>query len=160
LTGFIVHWCLFSTLSVQTYIYYDGATPDRLLTRCLVYGVYVIECIQTVFVTYDAFVIFAFGFGDVQSLTAAHFHWLTIPIMSAFVSCISQLFYAYRIFLLSERRRTAPSIIAFVSLISAGAAISTGILAHEIGDAAKLSTLGPSLSIGVGSFFHKKASFG
>ncbi len=47
-----------------------------------------------------------------------------------------------------------------VSLISAGAAISTGILAHEIGDAAKLSTLGPSLSIGVGSFFHKKASFG
>ncbi len=65
-------------------IYYDGAAPDRLLTKCLVYGVYVMEFIQTVFVTYDAFVIFAFGFGDVKSLTAVHFHWLTIPIMSAF----------------------------------------------------------------------------
>ncbi|KAF9002231.1 hypothetical protein BDZ89DRAFT_1169849 [Hymenopellis radicata] len=144
----MVHWCLFSTLSVQTYIYYDGAATDRLLTKSLVYAVYVMECIQTGFVSYDAFTIFAFGFGDLQSLTAVHFHWLTIPIMSAFVSCISQLFYAYRIFLLSGRRKFAPSIIGFVSLTSAAAAISTGVLAHKAGDASKLSTLGPSLSIG------------
>ncbi len=98
LTGFMVHWCLFSTLSVQTCasflygralhssaadLYYDAAVNDRLLTRCLVYGVYMLEFVQTAFVTYDAFKIFALGFGDLESLTAVHFHWLTIPVMSA-----------------------------------------------------------------------------
>ncbi len=55
---------------------------DRLVTTCLVYGVYAMEVVQTAFVIYDAFAIFVYGFGDVDSLPAIHFHWLTIPIMS------------------------------------------------------------------------------
>ncbi|KAF8900386.1 hypothetical protein CPB85DRAFT_160417 [Mucidula mucida] len=148
LTGFMVHWCLFSTLSVQTYLYYDAAVNDRLLTRCLVYGVYMLEFVQTAFVTYDAFKIFALGFGDLESLTAVHFHWLTIPVMSAIVSCISQLFYAYRIFILSKRNAFAPSVIAIISFGSAIGGILTGYMAYRTGDASQLNTPGTSIAIG------------
>ncbi len=63
-------------------IYYEGFTQDRTITRYLVYGVFVMELIQTVLVSFDAFSVFAFGFGDLASLTAMHYHWLTVPIMS------------------------------------------------------------------------------
>ncbi|KAF9002232.1 hypothetical protein BDZ89DRAFT_1026959 [Hymenopellis radicata] len=148
LTGFMVHWCLFSTLSVQTYLYYDAALPDSLQKKCLVYGVYLLESLQTGFVTYDAFTIFASGFGDVQSLTAVHFHWLTIPVMSAIVACISQFFYAYRVFVLSNRQKFAPSIIAIISIGSAVGGILTGYLAYRTGDASQLNT--PTTSIAIG----------
>ncbi|KAF9022338.1 hypothetical protein BDZ89DRAFT_1070732 [Hymenopellis radicata] len=148
LTGFMIHWCLFSTLSVQTYIYYEARVRDRWVTTYLVYGVYAMEVVQTAFVIYDAFAIFVYGFGDVDSLPAIHFHWLTIPIMSGLVSCASQLFYAYRIFILSKRHRIAPLIISSIALGSAGAGLLSGYYAYTIGSLSQLTGKSPSLAIG------------
>ncbi len=71
-------------------------------------------------VTHDAFAGFGYGFGDMDALTAIYFSWLTVPIMSGIgaysvicsfpllmtsaVAFVGQVFYAYRIFILSKSR--------------------------------------------------------
>ena len=62
-------------------LYYQAFPKDRKSTKHLVYGLYVVELIQTILVTYDAFAIFGYGFGDLEALTKIHFNWLVVPIM-------------------------------------------------------------------------------
>lgn len=89
------------------------------MMKLLVYGVYTIETIQTILITHDAHEGYARGFGNLAALDSAHYEWLAVPILSGIgmlylcfsqlvlncsflVSCIVQLFYAYRVWLLSR----------------------------------------------------------
>ncbi|KAK0474411.1 hypothetical protein IW261DRAFT_1568771 [Armillaria novae-zelandiae] len=83
IVAYLMHWGLFGTLSVQLYLYYLAFPKDRKFIKYLVYGIYIIEFVQTVLFTHDAFAIFGYGFGDIDALTGMHFNWLTIPIMGA-----------------------------------------------------------------------------
>ena len=68
-------------------LYYLAFPKDKKFTKYLVYGIYIVELVQTMFVTHDAFAIFGYGFGDIDALTGMHFDWLTIPLMSAVGTC-------------------------------------------------------------------------
>ncbi len=98
--GFLLNWGLFGTLSVQLCasesfsssfvligfsldLYYLAFPNDRRFTKYLVYGIYVIEFVQTMLVAHDMFAMFGYGFGDIDALTKTNFNWLTVPIMSA-----------------------------------------------------------------------------
>ena len=92
---------------------------DGRITKALVYGVYILDMIQTILVTHDAYTYFAKGFGDLESLGQAHLEWLAVPTISGIgecylgnvmcsscsssptVSCTVQMYYAYRVSLLS-----------------------------------------------------------
>ncbi|KAJ7141749.1 hypothetical protein C8R43DRAFT_1109431 [Mycena crocata] len=82
-----------------------------LITKALVYGVYIIALVETILFTHDAFATFASGFADLSALTAVHFHWLTVPVMGSLVVYIGQSFYAYRIRVLSKSWMMPASII-------------------------------------------------
>ncbi len=64
-------------------LYYLAFPNDRQLLKYLVYGIYVIESVQTILVAHDMFATFGYGFGDIDALTRMNFSWLTVPIMSA-----------------------------------------------------------------------------
>ncbi|KAK0472970.1 hypothetical protein IW261DRAFT_1343117, partial [Armillaria novae-zelandiae] len=81
--GYILNWGLFGTLSVQLYLYYLAFPNDRRFAKYLVYGIYVIEFMQTVLITHDVFATFGYGFGDINTLTRTNSFWLAVPIMSA-----------------------------------------------------------------------------
>ncbi|KAK0196087.1 hypothetical protein F5146DRAFT_1176184 [Armillaria mellea] len=136
-----------SALFLCNYLYYLAFPKDRRYTKYLVYVVYIVEFVQTTFVTYDAFASFGYGFGNIEALTAMNFNWLVIPIMSAITACFGQVFYAYRIFMLSKSR-IIPIFVTCVSLTSAVAAIITGIYDFQAGDLSKLGN--KKISIGVG----------
>ncbi|KAJ7642365.1 hypothetical protein DFH06DRAFT_999870 [Mycena polygramma] len=104
LVGYLLHWGLFGTLSIQLYLYYQAFPNDRLFNKCLVYTIYAIEFVQTMLMTDAAFSSFAYGFGDVSALDDVHFEWLTVPVMSGIVAFIGQSFYAYRLYKLSKSR--------------------------------------------------------
>ncbi len=96
-----MNWGLFGTLSVQlctllqvilqqivynTFsldLYYLAFPNDRRLLKYLVYGIYVIEFVQTMIVAHDKFAVFGYGFGDIEALTRMNHSWLTVPVMSA-----------------------------------------------------------------------------
>ncbi len=110
-------------------LYYLAFPKDRKFTKRLVYGIYIIEFVQTMFFTHDAFAMFGYGFGDIETLTRMYFGWLTVPIMSGIgayrivcsfpllitttVAYIGQVFYACRIFVLSK----SPIVPIFVTYV-------------------------------------------
>ncbi|KAJ7467551.1 hypothetical protein FB451DRAFT_1258836 [Mycena latifolia] len=139
LLAHLAHWGLFGALSVQLYLYYQAFPNDRPFTKCLVYGVYVIELVDMILVTRDAFEAFGYGFGDVSALTKINLGWLDIPIMSGLVSFIAQSFYAYRIYVLSKSW-FIPVLIVVVSLVSSVGAFLAGIFTLEANNFARLNT--------------------
>ncbi|KAK0481291.1 hypothetical protein IW261DRAFT_1363026, partial [Armillaria novae-zelandiae] len=146
--GYLLHWGLFGTLSVQLYLYYLAFPNDEKSTKCLVYGIYVVEFVQTMLVTHDAFAEFGYGFGNIDALTGIHHDGLTVPIMGTVVAGVGQLFYAYRILILSGSR-IIPIFISFVSLISSVAAIITGAYCFQTGNITDTHNTRLSIVIGV-----------
>ncbi|PBK78958.1 hypothetical protein ARMGADRAFT_1093617, partial [Armillaria gallica] len=146
--AYLLYWGLFGTLSVQLYLYYLAFPKDSKFTKYLVYGLYVVEFVQTILVTHDAFAVFWYGFGVLEPLTDVHFNWLAVPIMGAAAAFSGQCFYAYRIFILS-RSRIVPTLIICVSLTSVVAAIITGVDSFHANDITKINDRKTSISVGI-----------
>ncbi|KAK0495095.1 hypothetical protein EDD18DRAFT_1355094 [Armillaria luteobubalina] len=92
--------------------------------------------------------LFGYGFGDIDALTDVHFNWLIVPIMSVAAACVGQVFYAYRIFILSKSR-IIPIFVICVSLMSSVAAIITGIFSFQAGNITKFNDRKMSIAIGI-----------
>ncbi|KAK0183640.1 hypothetical protein F5146DRAFT_1133436 [Armillaria mellea] len=148
--GYLLHWALFGTLSIQLYLYYLAFPKDRPFVKSLVYGIYIVELLQTILVAHDAFAVFGSGFGDLEALTEMHFNWLILPIMIAIAAFVGHVFYAYRIFILSGSR-IAPAFLFCLSLTSTVAAIITGVNSFQAGDVTKLNERQASISGGISS---------
>lgn len=63
-------------------LYHLAFPKDRVVTKVLVYGIYLIEITQTILVTHDAFNGYAKGFGSLTDLNSAQLEWLAVPIFS------------------------------------------------------------------------------
>ncbi|KAK0484821.1 hypothetical protein IW261DRAFT_859690 [Armillaria novae-zelandiae] len=148
IVGCILNWGLFGTLSVQLYLYYLAFPNDRRFAKYLVYGIYIIEFVQTVLITHDVFATFGYGFGDIDALTRTNSFWLAVPIMSAVAAGVGQVFYAYRIFILSKSQ-IIPIFIICISLTSSVAAIITGIYSFQAADLTKMNNRETTISIGI-----------
>ncbi|PBK61333.1 hypothetical protein ARMSODRAFT_981678 [Armillaria solidipes] len=148
IVAFLLHWGLFGTLSVQLYLYYLAFPKDRKFTKCLVYGIYIVEFVQTILFTHDAFAMFGYGFGDIKALTRMYFNWLTVPIMTAATASVGQGFYAYRIFILSQSR-IIPILVICVSLTSSVAAIITGVYSFQADDITELNNRRMYIAVGI-----------
>ncbi|KAK0486411.1 hypothetical protein IW261DRAFT_1559812 [Armillaria novae-zelandiae] len=146
--GYLLNWGLFGTLSVQLYLYYLAFPKDRQFVKGLVYGIYILELVQTILVAHDAFAVFGHGFGDFEALAGVHFDWLIVPINTGIVSFVGQCLYAYRIFILS-RSRIIPAVVICVCLTSSVAAIITGVNSFKADDLTKLDNLRITISTGI-----------
>ncbi|KAK0484834.1 hypothetical protein IW261DRAFT_1560514 [Armillaria novae-zelandiae] len=148
IVGFLLNWGLFGTLSVQLYRYYLAFPNDIRLLKNLIYGIYVIESVQTILVARDAFAMFGYGFGDIHALTRMNSFWLTVPIMSAVAAGGGQVFYAYRIFVLSKSR-IIPILILCVSFTSFVPAIILGVYAFQAGDLTRMDNRKMQITAGI-----------
>ncbi|KAK0236497.1 hypothetical protein EDD85DRAFT_887239 [Armillaria nabsnona] len=148
IVGCLLNWGLFGTLSVQLYLYYLAFPNDRRFTKYLVYGIYVIEFVQTMLVARDMFVTFGYGFGDMDALTRVDLYSLTVPIMGAVAACVGQGFYAYRIFVLSKSR-IIPIFIICISLTNSVASMLTAIYGFQAGTLVRLNTQKMHIAVGI-----------
>ncbi|RDX41806.1 hypothetical protein OH76DRAFT_1489198 [Lentinus brumalis] len=111
---------------------------DQRAIRFLVYGLFVLDVIQTCLVTADAFHWFVFGFGDMNRLNDTFLNSWDVPFLDAIIATIVQTFYCWRIWILT-RSLVFPVIIFLVSLTQCGAGIATAIKAFQGG---RLSLIG------------------
>ncbi|CAL1710426.1 unnamed protein product [Somion occarium] len=138
LIGQFFNWGLFGVLCVQIYIYTLAFPTDRKRQQVLVAVIFIIEALQTLLGTYDAFRILAEHYGDMLELDRVGLLWFTYPFLNTTASCIVQLFYAWRIRVLSFKT-WLPIIIAILSLAQTATGIYEAVVAHEIGVFSKLS---------------------
>ncbi|KAJ7465742.1 hypothetical protein B0H11DRAFT_2049135 [Mycena galericulata] len=146
--GYLLHWGLFGTLNIQTYLYYQAFPNDRLFNKCLVYSVYVLEFIQTMLITYAAFETFGRRFNDISALGDVRFEWFSVPVMSGLVAFIGQSFYAYRLYLLSKSR-WLPIFIVMLALMSSIGAFMAGSFSFKVGSDLPLLHSNKNYGIGI-----------
>ncbi|KAH9071141.1 hypothetical protein EDB83DRAFT_2221234, partial [Lactarius deliciosus] len=107
LLGALWNWSLYGVLVVQLYVYSYNFPGDRTLLKLLVYSVFLIETLQTALTGADLYYWLVSGFGNVERLTFPHLSGFDVPIIEAIVSLVVQFFFAYRIWVLSGRRRSS-----------------------------------------------------
>ena len=67
-----------------------------------VYGLFILDVLQTCLVTADAFHWFVFGFGNMDRLDDTFFNSWDVPFLDAIIATIVQTFYCWRICILSN----------------------------------------------------------
>ncbi|EKM52282.1 uncharacterized protein PHACADRAFT_260563 [Phanerochaete carnosa HHB-10118-sp] len=139
LLGYLFNWGLYGVLSVQVYLYHLAFPKDSRVVKALVYSVFLIETTQTVLVTHDAFNAYAKGYGNIVALGSAQLEWLAVPIFSGIVSATVQMYYAYRVSVLSGSRVLGLGI-CLIALLQGSSAVAQGAQAFKIGNFADLAT--------------------
>jgi hypothetical protein len=88
------------------------STPDSSYIVC---AVFVLETVQTMVTGADVFYWFASGYGDLNRLATPFASATDVPIMESIVSAMVQFFYAYRVWILSNKKRWLFTLICLVS---------------------------------------------
>ncbi|KIK01544.1 hypothetical protein K443DRAFT_678306 [Laccaria amethystina LaAM-08-1] len=132
LVSAFLSWGLLGILALQVYTFYIAFPNDRFLAKFLVYGIFVCEAVQTFIITHDTFQVFVVNFGDLHSMDSMHTNWFSIPIAGGITGCIGQLFFAYRINMISETR-VVPITIIILSAASGVSALVAGAQFYQAG---------------------------
>jgi hypothetical protein len=93
------------------------STPDSCYIVC---AVFVLETVQTVLTGADVYYWFASGYGDLNRLATPFASAIDIPIMGSIVSAMVQFFYAYRVWIVSNKKWW---LFTFICLVSRSQAI-------------------------------------
>ncbi|KAH9068067.1 hypothetical protein EDB83DRAFT_678257 [Lactarius deliciosus] len=129
--GALWNWTLYGVLVVQTYVYSYNFSGDRILLKLLVYSVFLVETVQTALTGADLYYWFGSGFGHLDHLTV-HLSGFDVPIIGSVVSLTIQVFFVYRIWVLSGRSSWFLCLlICLFSIVAAVAAFYGGVYAYS-----------------------------
>ncbi|KAJ3880906.1 hypothetical protein F5051DRAFT_322848, partial [Lentinula edodes] len=126
LIGILFNWSLLGVLTTQVYIYYLNFPKDLKWHKVLVYIVYLLDWAQTCSATYDAFHWFVYGWGSIDALYDLYSTFLNVPILSSVIAAIVQVFFAWRIWRLTQSRIISV-LIVLLALLQMGGGIAVGI---------------------------------
>ncbi|KAF9007857.1 hypothetical protein BDQ17DRAFT_1422528 [Cyathus striatus] len=123
--GYFFMFGLFGVLTSQI--------SDRVTTKCLVYGLYILATLQVILTFYDAIISLGFGFGNLAALSKGNLSFLAAPILTGTIALIVQVFYAYRIHVLTKWR------ILPLAIMQCSSGFTSGIFEVFIGDLSKIT---------------------
>ncbi|KAI9445946.1 hypothetical protein H4582DRAFT_2069310 [Lactarius indigo] len=120
--GPLFNWALYGVLCVQIYVYSYNFPTDERSIKFLAYFIFLLETAQTALTGADVYYWFVAEFGNVQHLEKSHFAPIDIPIITAVISFIVQIYFCYRIWVLSRRSSWICWIIAVAAVTQSAAA--------------------------------------
>ncbi|KAG7091710.1 hypothetical protein E1B28_008112 [Marasmius oreades] len=138
LIGYLVNFGLFGVLSIQTYLYRLSFPNDAKKLKVLVYGVYVVEMVQTLMVAHDAMQTFGYGFGDLDAVDSVQTIWFHSGVLSGIIACVIQNYFAYRIYILSHSK-IIPAVVSLLAWTQCVAAIAMSVMAETNGSTSKVA---------------------
>ncbi|KAJ3475198.1 hypothetical protein NLI96_g11994 [Meripilus lineatus] len=118
LLGHLFNWGLFGALSVQVY---------RLLPKYIVSVAYVLELLQVVLSTRDAFRTLGSHWGNMVELDKVGWQWFSVVFLGVFLGSMSQFFYAWRIWVFSSKIYV-PIVVIVLSLFQTVAGLYGGVI--------------------------------
>ncbi|TFK62390.1 hypothetical protein BDN72DRAFT_827539 [Pluteus cervinus] len=131
LIGYLLNSTLYGALTVQVYLYYMAFPRDQLLTKCLVYVLFLLETVQTVMILRDGFVIFVGGLSNPALLDNVELNWFSVPALTGIVGFCVQMFFTCRIYALS-RSWYVPFFVCLLSLAPLITAIMSGVQSFKM----------------------------
>ncbi|KAJ7182485.1 hypothetical protein C8R43DRAFT_967308 [Mycena crocata] len=145
----ILNWMLMGTLVMQVYTYYQKFRTDRAVIRLLVYVVFLLDGAQTVMLTHHAWFSLVVIWGKPEMLDVLVWSAAMIPFMCGLVSLIVQIFYAWRIWTLTNSRfiRAISILITLVALTQGLTAMVTAIITRQHPNIGIIIKLHPEFSV-------------
>ncbi|KAJ7195740.1 hypothetical protein B0H12DRAFT_666167 [Mycena haematopus] len=138
MVGICLNWGFMGVLVVQLYFYHENFSDTRAI-KALVYGLALLDILQTTMITADAFHWFVYGFGNMSRLDQTFLNSWDVPVLDAVISLVVQAFYCWRIHFIRQSV-VVPALILVVSLTQCVAGIWTGVRAHQLGHLSLIST--------------------
>jgi len=132
LIGTLFNWALYGILSVQTYVYYLNFPDDTLFNKCLVYGSYIFEVVQTAMTAADLYYWFASGYGNMIHLGNVYISPADTPVLCGIIAAVVQCFFAYRIFTLRRSYLWICVLIILTSIVQTAGAFGTAIRGFKL----------------------------
>ncbi|KAJ7150795.1 hypothetical protein C8R46DRAFT_1008285 [Mycena filopes] len=125
--GTIINWALLGVLAVQVYIYLAAFPKDRSINKLVVAFIAVAEILQTAGDSRNTIETFGSRWGDINSLDEVLWAWFSVPILGSTIASVGQLFFAWRISIISGGTWIMPAVIAVITVFQMGAGIWTGV---------------------------------
>jgi len=129
---------------VQVYLYSISYPQDRVGNKVVVYGVFMLDVVQTIFATHSAWGYLISGWGNPAVLFQPPWSLTAVSFTTAIISAIVQIFFACRIWML-KRTRLARGIAVLIILVALTQSIS--ILVASL----RLALIGNRVSSGLSS---------
>ncbi|KAJ7599692.1 hypothetical protein C8J56DRAFT_908606 [Mycena floridula] len=137
--GNLFNFFLFGILTVQAYYYYiNFGKTDLKRIRFIALFTIVLEFVQTVLVISDGYILFCERWGDPAVLLRSGLIWVYVPLLGALMSLVAQVFWAWRLNMLTKIIWIPIAIIA-LSVTQFIAALVGGISGRNITDVTKLA---------------------
>ncbi|KAJ7602534.1 hypothetical protein FB45DRAFT_966219 [Roridomyces roridus] len=138
LFGMFFNWGLMGSLLVQVYNYYCAFPKDRMVTKSVVYSVFVLELAETGIMTYFAYVIFGAGYGDLAVFDKSALEWVPVVLLPTVIAAIVQSFYAQRLYSFSGSKLAGGFVLVLV-LLQFSAGIAQGVISKLAVDRTNLT---------------------
>jgi len=100
--GFMLNWGLLGVLFVQVYLYHVLFPADKAYFKVLVYGVFLLDCVQTFLLSSDFFENFIYRWGSGASFYTIGTGWFSFVMLGGIISAIVQLTFCWRLWLLTK----------------------------------------------------------
>ncbi|KAJ7133833.1 hypothetical protein C8R46DRAFT_1139948 [Mycena filopes] len=139
LVGMFFNFALMGSLVVQVYHYYGAFPKDRIMTKSLVYTLFVLELTQTGIMSYFAYTVFGAGYGNLDVFEKSALEWFPVCILGSIIAGMVQLFYAYRLHAFSGSR-IAGGLVTFLALVQIGSGIGQGVISKMLVDRSGLTS--------------------
>ncbi|KAF7349500.1 putative Transmembrane protein [Mycena sanguinolenta] len=105
LLGHLFNFGLLGCLAIQVYVYMLSFPDDKILVKSFVYIVFFLDLLQTGFATHYAWWVLAGGWGDELALLTTPWTLDTLAPLTALVAFLVQLFYLWRIWVISNGQK-------------------------------------------------------
>ncbi|KIM79191.1 hypothetical protein PILCRDRAFT_571209 [Piloderma croceum F 1598] len=153
--GSLLNCILFGTLIVQVYLYSLSYPRDRVGVKILVYGIFILDIVQTVLATHAAWGFLISGWGNPGILSQPPWSVMTLPFMSAIISAIVQIFFAWRIWTLQSTwlPRGIAILIVLIALMQSISSMVASIRFSLIGSVSELPSLTPGFTVWLAGSF-------
>ncbi|KAJ7499482.1 hypothetical protein FB451DRAFT_1205619 [Mycena latifolia] len=151
----ILNWLFMGTLIMQLYTYYQTFPTDMVILRILVYGLFLVDVAQTAILTHHGWFFIVTTWGDPAGFDVLPWTASMLPVLCGFVSATVQIFYSWRIWILSPNRflRAVSILIVLIALVQGLAGIITGFLSLHPPTQENLIRLHPGFSLWLAGSF-------
>ncbi|KAJ7816072.1 hypothetical protein B0H14DRAFT_1403262 [Mycena olivaceomarginata] len=152
LLGQLFNYALLGCVTIQVYVYVLAFPHDKIVVKALVYSVFFLDLLQTGFATHYAWYVLAGGWGNPLALLSTPWTLATIAPLTALgktdysalihsdipylVAFLVQLFYSWRIWVISHGQKRFIPILAIIVLTATASCIAgwyTGIVLPNAG---------------------------
>ncbi|KAF7298403.1 hypothetical protein MKEN_01365000 [Mycena kentingensis (nom. inval.)] len=126
--GTVLNWALLGVLLVQVYLYFTAFPTDQRINRIVVLFAIIADGLQTFGDTRNTIRSFGTDWGNLAALDEVGLAWFSVPILGTSIACVGQLFFAWRIYIISNGAWYVPAVLVMLVVFEFGAGLWTGIL--------------------------------